>query len=107
MGGNPIQPEQVEMIYWYSDFPSEPAHFPYNAAQFKRDWDALVAMINEIGNHRHFPLTEDEKKCTYCPYRSYCNRGGKAGTMGEAEEGMEENTSESALNYEQIGEIEF
>ena len=107
MGGNPIQPEQVEMIYWYSDFPSEPAHFPYNAAQFKRDWDALAALIYEIGNHRHFPLTEDEKKCTYCPYRSYCNRGGKAGTMGEAEEGMEEITSESALNYEQIAEIEF
>ncbi len=56
----------------------------------KRDWDALTAMINEIGNHRHFPLTEDEKKCTYCPYRSYCNRGGKAGRLDESEAGEEE-----------------
>jgi len=28
-GGKAIQPEQVEMIYWYADFPSEPARFPY------------------------------------------------------------------------------
>ena len=88
-GAAPIPPEQVEMVYWYADFPSEPAHFRYNSAQFKRDWDGLTSLINEIGNHRHFPLTEDEKKCAYCPYRSYCNRGGKAGTLDKSEAGME------------------
>ena len=54
-GGAPIQPEQVEMVYWYADFPSEPTRFPYNAAQYKRDWDALTGLINEIGNHPSFP----------------------------------------------------
>lgn len=105
--GAPIQPEQTEMIYWYADFPSEPAHFPYSVAQYKRDWDALTAIINEIGNHRHFPLTEDEKKCAYCPYRSYCNRGSKAGTIDESEVGTEGLVTEFNLNYEQIAEIEF
>ncbi len=105
--GAPISPDQVEMIYWYADFPSEPARFRYNATQFKRDWDALTAIINEISNHRHFPLTEDAKKCNYCPYRSYCNRGGKAGQMDEAEAGTEEAATELVLNYEQIAEIEF
>jgi RecB family exonuclease len=103
-GGDPIPPEQIEMIYWYAEHPGEPARFLYSAAQYKRDWDALVSLIAEIGNHRHFPLTEDEKKCAYCPYRSYCNRGGKAGTMDEMEESEPTNTD---INFEQIAEIEY
>ncbi|MFA5873567.1 MAG: PD-(D/E)XK nuclease family protein [Anaerolineales bacterium] len=112
-GGNPFPPEQIEMIYWYADYPSEPARFPYNAAQHKRDWDALTGLINEIGNHRHFPLTEDEKKCAYCPYRSYCNRGGKAGTMDEMADvvvpvpARETELTGTDINFEQIAEIEF
>ncbi len=102
--GLPIQHEQIEMIYWYADYPSEPARFTYTSAQFKRDWDFLTGLISEIGNHRHFPLTDDEKKCAYCPYRSYCNRGGKAGMMDEMSE-TELTTTD--INYEQIAEIEF
>lgn len=105
--GTPFQPEQVEMVYWYSDFPSEPARFPYNAAQYKRDWDALTGMVNEIGNHRHFPLTEDEKKCAYCSYRSYCNRGEKAGTLDQDEADVDAEDISFDINFEQIAEIEF
>jgi hypothetical protein len=106
-GGSLVQPEQVDMVYWYADFPSEPAHFPYNPTQFKRDWDGLTSMINEIDHQRYFPLTEDEKKCAYCPFRSYCNRGGKAGMIVDAEEDMEVASPEFKLNFEQIAEIEF
>ena len=106
-GGIPVQPEQVEMIYWYADFPAEPAHFLYNHALFKRDWDVLTSMINEIDQQRSFLLTEDEKKCAYCPFRSYCNRGGKAGTLAEAEEEIEAASPEFDLNFDQIAEIEF
>jgi hypothetical protein len=103
-GCNSFRPEQIEMIYWYSDYPSEPARFPYNPTQHIRDWDFLTGLINEVGNHRHFPLTEDEKKCAYCPYRSYCNRGGKAGTMdGIADTEL----TGTDINFEQIAEIEF
>lgn len=106
-GGALVQPEQVDMVYWYADIPSEPAHFPYNSTQFKRDWDGLTSMINEIDHQRYFPLTEDEKKCAYCPFRSYCNRGGKAGMIVDAEEDMEVASPEFKLNFEQIAEIEF
>jgi hypothetical protein len=102
--GIPFSPEQIKMIYWYAEYPSEPAHFPYNTAQHRRDWDALTGLITEIGNHRHFPLTDDEKKCSYCPYRSYCNRGGKAGTMDEM---SESEGSKTDINFEQIAEIEY
>jgi PD-(D/E)XK nuclease superfamily len=106
-GGAPIQPGQVEMVYWYADFPSEPARFPYNTAQYKRDWDALTGIIKEINALRTFPLTEDEKKCAYCPFRSYCNRGGKAGALEDAGAEMEASAGEFNLNFEQIAEIEF
>jgi CRISPR/Cas system-associated exonuclease Cas4 (RecB family) len=104
-GGTPFQPEQIEMIYWYADFPSEPARFPYHAAQYKRDREALTGLIHEIEHHQHFPMTEDEKKCSYCPYRSYCNRGEKAGTLEDA--GLEGPSPDFDLNFEQIAEIEF
>jgi hypothetical protein len=103
-GNHPFPPEQVEMIYWYAEHPNEPAHFPYNSTQYKRDWDALTGLIAEISNHRHFPLTEDEKKCAYCPYRSYCNRGLKAGTMDGLDDSEE---SFVDMNFEQIAEIEY
>lgn len=92
------------MIYWYANYPQEPSRFPYTATQYKRDWDTLTRLVAEILARRDFPLTGDEKKCAYCPYRSYCNRGVEAGRM----DGMAE-TELMALdvNLEQIQEIEF
>jgi hypothetical protein len=92
------------MVYWFADFPSEPVRLPYSTAQFKREWDALTGMINEIVKRSHFPLTDDQKKCAFCPYRSYCNRGVKAGTRDET---TEAELSGIEINFEQIGEIEF
>jgi hypothetical protein len=56
-GGKPIQPEQIEMRYWFSDFPNDPAVFPYQADQFKRDWDALTRICR--GNNIRFFLPEN------------------------------------------------
>jgi hypothetical protein len=101
--GQPFEPEQIEMVYWYADFPTEPSKFPYNKAQHKRDWDGLVKLVNEISAKQSFPLTEDEKKCGYCPYRSYCERGIEAGEGEEVEAGI----SNLEITLEQIQEIEF
>ncbi|MBE0670785.1 MAG: PD-(D/E)XK nuclease family protein [Anaerolineales bacterium] len=104
--GKPIQPEQIEMVYWFPDFPNDPAHFPYKGDQFKRDWDALVKLSSEITNASSFPKTDEVSKCNYCPYRSYCNRGVRAGDALEAE--LETEAEELFdINFEQIGEIEF
>jgi CRISPR/Cas system-associated exonuclease Cas4 (RecB family) len=101
----PFQPEQVEMIYWYADFPAEPARFPYTAAQYKREWDALTSLVAEIAARREFPLTANEEKCAYCSYRSYCDRGVEAGLLGEM--GEETELENIEVNFEQIQEIEF
>jgi hypothetical protein len=105
-GGKPIVPERCEMVYWFSNFPDDLARFPYNEAQYKRDWDALVKLTEEIQSAASYPLTEDRQKCAYCPYRSYCDRGIQAGDLDAIEAEME---AESLfdVNFEQIGEIEF
>jgi hypothetical protein len=104
-GGSPIVPEQIEMVYWYAEFPAEPARFPYSSAQYRRDWEFLTSLIGQIGHHSHFDLTEDEKKCAYCPYRSYCNRGLQAGSDTETD--VETELAGIEINFEQIHEIEF
>jgi hypothetical protein len=106
--GTPFEPEQIEMIYWFSDFPNEPARFTYTSAQYKRDWDTLAKLAGEIESASSFPLTDDTTKCSYCPYRSYCDRGVRAGDMDQAEAETETEAEELFdVNFEQIGEIEF
>ena len=104
--GKPFKPEQIEMIYWFADFPNEPARFIYKVDQYKRDWDALTKLADEIKNATVFQLTDDVSKCNYCPYRSYCNRGVRAGDAADAE--LESEGEELFdINFEQIGEISF
>jgi len=101
-----FEPKQIEMVYWFSDFPDEPARFSYTAAQYKRDWDTLVKLADEISAASSYPLTDDRTKCSYCPYRSYCDRGVRAGDVGDAEAEMEAEELFD-VNFEQIGEIAF
>jgi hypothetical protein len=102
----PFEPEQIEMIYWYADFPSGPARFAYDKKQYKRDWSAIEKIVGEISKEEDFPLTEDEKSCRFCTYRSYCGRGIRAGILAEAEAEVETDVTFD-VNFEQIGEIEF
>ncbi len=94
--------EQIEMTYWFADFPQEPARFPYTSAQFQRDWSALQTLVEEIRSATEFPKTEDETHCLFCVYRSYCERGL---TAGEGEQDTEEAAWE--IDFEQVQEIAF
>ncbi len=104
--GKTFNPENIEMTYWFSDFPTESAVFPYNAAQFKRDWSALEKLEDEIISGKDFPRTDNEKTCLFCTYRSYCERGKKAGDWADAESEAEAQETFD-INFEQIGEIAF
>jgi CRISPR/Cas system-associated exonuclease Cas4 (RecB family) len=104
--GTPFEPEQIEMVYWFAEFPDEPARFTYTSAQYKRDWDLLVKLADEIQTASLHPLTDDRTKCLYCPYRSYCERGIRAGDVEQAEAEMEAEELFD-VNFEQIGEIAF
>jgi hypothetical protein len=76
---------------------------PENTTQYKHDRDRLTQLVSEITAKQSFPLTDDEKKCSYCPYRSYCERGVKA---GEGED-IEDELKAADITLEQIQEIEF
>jgi hypothetical protein len=104
--GRPFEPEQIEMIYWFADFPEEPARFPYASPQFQRDWDTLLKLSEEVASASSYPLTEDRQKCLFCTYRSYCERGVRAGDIEQAEAEME-GEELFDINFEQIGEIAF
>ncbi len=104
--GVPFEPEQIEMVYWFSDFPDDPARFAYTSAQYKRDWALLTKLSDEIAGASSFPLTDDTTRCLYCPYRSYCERGVRAGDADQTEAEMEAEELFD-INFEQIGEIAF
>ena len=105
-GGNHIPAEMVEMIYWLSNFPTEPVRLKYTPAQYKRDWGVIEKVVSEIAAASEFPLTEDLGMCRYCTYRSYCERGVEAGTLEQAEVELESDAYFD-IDFEQIGEIEF
>ncbi len=112
-GGKPIIPKRCEMVYWFANFPGEPSIFPYSDVQYERDWDALISLTKEIKSAidastslaTGFPQTEDRNTCTYCPYRSYCDRGVQAGDFENVEAEMDVEVLFD-VKFEQIGEIE-
>ena len=101
-GGTPIDPAQVEMIYWFANFPDQMECLPYSAAQFEADEIFLTRLLHEIATRSEFPLTEDTKRCRFCVYRSLCERGFAIGRFDELEDAAAEEIVITA-----ISEMEF
>lgn len=110
-GKQSVDPEMVEMIYWFPQFPGSPARLPYSQPQYEADVRYLARLISRIAEmeNNEFVLTDDEDKCEYCPYRSYCGRGEEAGDLVDAQLDWEPigGLDDLALDFEQIGEIAF
>ncbi len=105
-----VQPEQVEMIYWFTDFPDQPEHFVYSRAAYQSDRAYLLQLIQEIQDHKEgqFLNTTAESRCLFCSYRSLCNRGAQAGDWQAQEEETEQDDQNSLeIDFDQIGEIEL
>lgn len=108
--GQPFEPEQVEMVYWFAEYPDDPARFTYDTAQYEADEAYLTSLIEEIESlgDEDFPLTTQERHCRYCPYRSLCQRGIRAGAYDEIEDELELGEGfDVSLDFEQIAEIEY
>lgn len=122
--GRPLAPEQVEMIYWFAGFPADPEHFAYDAAQYEADGVYLASLVEEIVGlgDGDFPLTDRERRCRYCLYRSLCRRGVGAGSFDAMEADIEHASAgvdhasddleldddiDWVLDLEQIAEIEY
>ena len=105
--GGPIPPERIRMDYCYVAADGERISFVYSAAQMAKDEALLTEMIGAIGEAADFPLTEDERRCRFCNYRSLCDRG-EAGDLQDFDfDEVVDDEEAIALDFDQIAEIEF
>jgi hypothetical protein len=55
-----------------------------------------------------FHLTDEIKRCSYCNYRSLCNRGVTAGNLNEIEDDEQTvGTDLTEFNFENLQEIAY
>jgi hypothetical protein len=110
--GNPILPENIHMVYWFAGFPDQPETFIYSAQAYHSDLEYLEHFVDEINGaaESQFTLTDDERRCQFCIYRSLCERGIRAGSVdkvAELDEDFIETMEDIQLDIDQIGEIAF
>lgn len=107
--GGALQPEQIEMIYWFSEALGQPVRFPYSPADFRADEAYLSGLVQEIAGlpPEGFPLTLQAERCRFCVYRSLCDRGVRAGLAEEAEEELSEFPEAPFAGFDQVAEIAF
>ena len=107
--GKYIEPSQVEMLYWYANIPASPLKFRYSDQKFNEDQVYIDSLIEEIKtlDESKAAMTDNQKRCCFCIYRSLCDRGDKAGPLGELIGDNEQSPFGFDFNFEQIAEIEF
>ena len=102
--GVPIEPAQCSMRYWLANFPTQPwVEVPYTQAEFDADQRRLLGLATDIAaraGKEDYPLTEDVRKCTYCNFRTLCNRTGAP----EADDMLDDETS---LDLSDSPELEY
>jgi hypothetical protein len=108
--GQPIRPEQIELIYWFANYPDEPERFCYGEEQYRADHRYLAGLVQEIDakGDGDFSSCTDDKVCGWCVYRSLCGQGTTLGDADDAGTELEpEGNADIAIDFEQIAEIEF
>ncbi|OQY25974.1 MAG: hypothetical protein B6I34_00870 [Anaerolineaceae bacterium 4572_32.1] len=110
-GGQPVEPEQVTLIYWFADAPDDPLILAYDAARHAANDERLTTLIREIEarceeNNDAWPRTNETRICKYCRYRSLCNRGSTAGDLGALDQDPELE-EDFDIDINQIAEIAF
>lgn len=106
--GHPIPPENISMTYWFVGHDGKPITFDYSVEQMQQDESDLQKLIHDIESANLFPLTNDERHCKFCTYRSLCNRGEQAGQWDDFEFEEETVATDSLeVDFDQIAEIEF
>ncbi len=106
LGGGPIAPEQVRMVYWFANDPQRPQTLSYSTRQHEAHGRYLRALIEEITTRADpiWPLTPDETRCRFCTYRSLCDRGVEAGDWAAFDD---ERQPELEFTLDDVPEIAF
>ena len=88
-GGAPLDPERVEMWYWFANYPEETARIAYSRAAYREDEAWLRALVAEIATRPldAFALTDDPRECRRCHYRTLCQRAAEGAQGADASAG--------------------
>ena len=106
--GGEIPPENIRMTYWYAARDGQRIAFDYSEQQMQADEKELLRLIEEIETAKEFKLTDEERRCRYCQFRSHCNRGDRAADWDPADYDDEPSDDEDfEIDFDQIAEIEF
>jgi hypothetical protein len=108
-GEEPIAPEQVEMWYWFAEFPAQPEQFVYSAEQLDVDQAFLEAMIGEIKAcpEERLLKTDNRQLCRYCGFRSLCWDDVLAGPLADIEDLEAAEEALEAIDLHSIAPIPF
>jgi CRISPR/Cas system-associated exonuclease Cas4 (RecB family) len=107
-GNRQWKPDQIELVYWFANYPAQPERFAYDDAQYAEDEWTLRATIGEIasGVQEEWALTDDLRQCRYCTYRTLCDRE-KVDADTPEWEPEDAGISDLEFDLEQVAEIEF
>lgn len=108
--GQKIKPESIEMTYWYASFPDQAISFRYSQEKMEDDRSYFTSLVREISelNSEEYVMTTQEKRCAYCFYRSFCERGDRAGDLMQADEATELGEApEIQIDFDLIPEISY
>jgi len=94
-----LSPESIDMVYWYPAFSQSPVRFAYSSTQKKADQIELELLVEEISSKgkEAFRKTDNLKACSFCRFRSLCDRGKEAGI---SEMSDEPDDSDDAFNFD-------
>jgi len=105
-----IQPENIQMIYWQAIFPEHIETINYSTAALIADEKYLSHLIQQIGcmEDEDFIKTNNDRACSYCNYRSLCDKGIVAGSINELDADPEQfDLSTFDIDLDQIEEIRY
>lgn len=86
-GGAPLDPEQVQMRYWFANTGSWVV-LPYSRAAHQQNGRELLALAERIAAATREDLvrTDDAGQCAYCGYRTLCEREAASAAVAERAE---------------------
>lgn len=69
--------KEISMVYWEANFPNTPMIIHYSETDLATIEQELINKMNEVKSLKEdeFVLTDDIKACSWCEYRSFCDRG--------------------------------
>jgi len=109
-GRQTLLPENVQLVYWFADFPNQPEIISYSKEKMDADSHFVSNIIAEIAgldstDEEVFNRTSQDKICSFCVYRSLCRKGISAGVENEMEDMLD--LEPFSMDLDQIAEVGF